>query len=499
MGTHLSTLIRPAVAIIAFASMVYLQSNKFVRRRQRIEYPRRNLSQLPEELILEIFRAVHDTPIPNSRRSGDEEWTRYHRGTRDIQNIRLTCKKFDRISSELLIRFVGVDLSVESLDRLHAIMSHPTIGRGVGTVRIRLAAYDWNLYKRPDRYVEEMRSHLACYMYHMDGHMGMLATWYALGWELRTKSVVRKFRAAADTGHQEYKRRFEEQYELPNHRFINWVSHALGKSRKPLSIEITDRNDFMWSHSQSVYRATQDNLLAVIARPRPSTWQDLVARCHKTSRDNAWMIPVMLEGFADSGVPMAGLHFDLTRTMAQVMPVKMDSGVIKAAVRDLRNFTYHNDHIPETMRAGPEWRSVLYKCLPPASLRDLMLRRVRLEPMSQCPSLTRITLKEVEFDLARLIHFLEPLEPHAVDITLDECFLNNINDDSWADVLDVLRSKQRWTRLDSPSGLDLDGMSPENHNYLFVHLEDWYGGASKAEQYIRGSLDVNPVRQHHDY
>lgn len=79
------------------------------------ENSRKDLLELPDEIILQIFQQVHDTPTPASSREGQKEWTRYDRGTRDIQNIRLTCREFNRIGSELLIKFVGVDVSAESL------------------------------------------------------------------------------------------------------------------------------------------------------------------------------------------------------------------------------------------------------------------------------------------------------------------------------------------------------------------------------------------------
>lgn len=503
MGIPLSTLIKPMGAVIVIASGSYLQSYRFVRRRQWIEYPRLHLSQFPEEIILQILRAVHDTPIPNSRCRLDDEWARYDQGTRDIQNVRLTCQLFNRISSELLIKFVGVDLRAESLARLQAIMRHPRIGKGVGMVRIRLLSYDPILGL--NLYADEMGRRLRCYTSQveqaMDQETRMLASWYLLGLRLGTPSVLRKFRAAAEAPHREYRRRYQAQHDLDDGEFIGDVSDALSMSRKPLRIEFTDRDDFIWSDTV----ATKDNLLDVISQPRASTWKGLQTRDPNTARDYAWMIPLMLIDFSGTRVRIGDLHFDTTTTALPervfLTEFKLFSGELKAAMQNLRSFTFHNDDLRDTGRERPEWRSALYNCLPPASLRDLVLRRVRLEPMSQCSNLTRISLTQVEFHVARFALFLKPLERHAVDISLTECFLydDDGDDDSWADVLDLLRSKQRRTRLNWPKGWDIDNMSKENINYLFVHLEDWYEGASKAEQYIRGSLDVNPIRQHLDH
>lgn len=479
----------------------YFQCCRTVQRK----HPRRKLSKFPEELILQILRAVHDTPIPTSRCRDGKEWTRFDQGTRDIQNVRLTCRLFNRISSELLIKFVGVDLSVESLARLQVIMHHPTIGKGVVMIRLRLSAYDWFMCPSPEVYVNKMMSHSRRYMHHMDREVAYLADWYLQAWPIGVRSVVRKLRAAAEPAYWEYRRRCSVQRDISTQWFIKGVADALAMSRKPLRLQITDRNDFLCSYIKSVSRATKDNLRAVILRPQASTWLEIEARCPHVSRDYAFMIPLMLAGFAESRVRIADLHFDITKTpvpnqvmspvLGQVTPVEVNSGTMKLAVQDLRSFTYDNDF---DTHGRPEWRSVLYNCLPPASLRDLVLRRVKLEPMSKCGNLTRIILTEVEFDVKTLAALLEPLKPHTVDISLNECFFDDNNDESsWADVLDLLRSKQRLTRLDSPLGWSIDDiLSPENYNYLFVHLKDWHGGASKAEQYIRGSLDANPVRQH---
>lgn len=50
--------------------------------------------------------------------------------------------------------------------------------------------------------------------------------------------------------------------------------------------------------------------------------------------------------------------------------------------------------------------------------------------------------------------------------------------------------------LDASEEIILDeDVSPETMNYLFVHLDDWHEGASKAEQYIQRLWDANPIRQ----
>lgn len=499
MAFDLPTWLRARTAVLASGVSSYFQSNRFVRRTVRIEQPRLNLLELPEEILLKILRAVHDTPTPSSTRDGQEEWTLFDQATRDIQNVRLTCQLFNRISSEFLIRFVGVDVSVESLARLQGIMHHPTFGKGVSMVRIRLPVYESPLDLTLDKYAWEVRRNLIQFQYEMDPELRKLAEYYTDPGQ-RSPREERRFYAAIEPAHQEYGRRYQAQFEFLKRRFINGVANALAMSRRPLRIEITDRYDFMWSYRQSVYQATRENLLDVVSRPRPSSWVELDHRSLSRSRDYAWLIPPILAAFASDAIRIDDLHLDITESTAFYPATSAEpmSRGMRYAMRNLQRFTYLGGTHPSTFIFGPgwmpEWRTVLYNCLPPESLRDLVLRRVELEPSAQWRSLTRISLEEVRLDVKRLALLLDPLESHKVDIHLDRCYLSN---GSWADVLDLLREKQRLARLDWPADLEMNTWVPcESISYLFSHLEDGHGGVSRAEQYIRGWLDINPVREH---
>lgn len=500
MASYLPTWLRATTGALASGVGAYFQSNRVLRPTVRIEHPRLNLLELPEEILLKILRAVHDTPTPNSTREGQEEWTLFDQGTRDIQNVRLTCRLFNRISSEFLIKFVGVDLSVESLARLQGIMHHPTFGKGVSMVRIRLPVYELALDLSLDEYAWQVRRNLSHFQYGMDPEVRKLAEYYSD--PPCSPREERRFYAAIEPAHREYGRRYQAQFEFMKLRFINGVANALAMSRRPLRIEITDRYDFMWSYQQTVYRATRENLLDVVSRPRPSTWEELRHRSPPISRSYAWLIPPILAAFESDAIRIDDLHLDITETTAfhPVTSAKPMSREMRYAMRNLRRFTYLGGTSPRDFIFGPggmpEWRTVLYNCLPPESLRDLVLRRVQLEPSTEWRSLSRISLKEVRLDIKRLALLLDPLESHTVDIHLDRCYLSN---GSWADVLDLLREKQRLARLDWPTSLEMYLVVPhESLSYVFSHLEDGHEGVSRAEQYIRGWLDTNPVRQHID-
>ncbi|CAJ2505595.1 Uu.00g129890.m01.CDS01 [Anthostomella pinea] len=92
---------------------------------------------LPDELLMQAFghlqtEATADTPIHCLDMCSSPE----------IKNVRLTCRRFRDTSSHLLIRFVPVEMTPVSLERLEQISRHPTISKGVLAVRVILHFYD---------------------------------------------------------------------------------------------------------------------------------------------------------------------------------------------------------------------------------------------------------------------------------------------------------------------------------------------------------------------
>ncbi len=59
-------------------------------------------------------------------------------GRRDIQNVRLVCRCFCELGSQLLVRRVRISPNEASLARLRAVSRHPTISRGVRAFRVGL-------------------------------------------------------------------------------------------------------------------------------------------------------------------------------------------------------------------------------------------------------------------------------------------------------------------------------------------------------------------------
>ncbi|KAI1295199.1 hypothetical protein F5Y03DRAFT_410648 [Xylaria venustula] len=103
---------------------------------------------LPDELLMTIFDFVKTPgsehfdkhPLPHSFLKHADAAS-----TRDIQNSRLTCRRFYATSTHLLINHVTLQLQPQSLSRLQEISRHPLIRQGVRYVQVRLDTYQSQL------------------------------------------------------------------------------------------------------------------------------------------------------------------------------------------------------------------------------------------------------------------------------------------------------------------------------------------------------------------
>ncbi|KAI0204416.1 hypothetical protein F4808DRAFT_341781 [Astrocystis sublimbata] len=96
---------------------------------------------LPDELLVCIFEHLRCRHLLSDY--DDLVTTSYPgmRHTRDIQNARLTCRRFCATSSHLLLRHLDVLIRADSISRLHHISQSPLIRNGVHGVRIQLGIY----------------------------------------------------------------------------------------------------------------------------------------------------------------------------------------------------------------------------------------------------------------------------------------------------------------------------------------------------------------------
>lgn len=90
--------------------------------------------------------------------------------------------------------------------------------------------------------------------------------------------------------------------------------------------------------------------------------------------------------------------------------------------------------------------------------------------------------KQFISNLPASIEFISPYATHLLSGT-------------WAEALDVLRGKARYTTIEYPSGGELEGMPKEDRENIFLRQRGRRESDSKAEQYIAGRIEQNPLRE----
>ncbi|KAK2604432.1 hypothetical protein N8I77_007363 [Diaporthe amygdali] len=93
--------------------------------------------KLPEEVLIKTFEAVKgdltEPPLKITSRDPVDNL--------NIQQVRLTCRRFCNTSSHLLLPYLDIDMSSPSLAHLNEISRHPTISKGVRTLRVHVGFY----------------------------------------------------------------------------------------------------------------------------------------------------------------------------------------------------------------------------------------------------------------------------------------------------------------------------------------------------------------------
>lgn len=94
-----------------------------------------NVLDLPEEILVAIFRCVEDSDLPSTL---DHDWG----DGEDIASARQVCRRFCYAASGFLVRRICVEPTKASLARLDEVSRHPAIAAGVYHVRLVLRFYN---------------------------------------------------------------------------------------------------------------------------------------------------------------------------------------------------------------------------------------------------------------------------------------------------------------------------------------------------------------------
>ncbi|KAH8202249.1 hypothetical protein TruAng_003626 [Truncatella angustata] len=96
-----------------------------------------DIRDLPDEILCQVFTHVRGAPYVEE--ADGLECLRYT--AKDIKNVRLVCRWFCDVSSDMLLSFLEIDITPESILRVQEISQHPIIRKGVHAVKIRMQVY----------------------------------------------------------------------------------------------------------------------------------------------------------------------------------------------------------------------------------------------------------------------------------------------------------------------------------------------------------------------
>lgn len=89
---------------------------------------------LPNEILIQIFEYMHDTPSGGIRQLRPSQ-------SKNIKNVRLPCNRFCNTSSHLLIDLLHIDFDSSSLSHLEEVARNPMIIKGVRALRFHFDFY----------------------------------------------------------------------------------------------------------------------------------------------------------------------------------------------------------------------------------------------------------------------------------------------------------------------------------------------------------------------
>ncbi|KAI1375780.1 hypothetical protein F4677DRAFT_100698 [Hypoxylon crocopeplum] len=490
---------------------------------------------LPDELLIQIFSHVRGHLF-----TIDAFSTFFTGHVRDIQNVRLTCQRFCGASSHLLFNRVSVDLRPESLSQLEEISRHPTIGKGVRSVRLQLLFYHSELSNDLRRFAEVWSLRLAhdmdylmiaarrprslASLYEDLSHAdvdpilekcsSVLEAWEHFAHSGEDLPGSEAFVEALRTAHREYQRLFDIQTRLLEDRgFTQAFAGAIARMPHAKSLVIEDG---IASSSQPFYKGINEpNALCRTYLEALSTRSaDLYGLGLNFSMD---LVLNILAAIPGAGASLRGVKIDIacagdtallasspsTRRHISVLSKQLGSAFIR--------FGKLQQGSSANTRSG--FYQLLLVILDTDSLEriNLDLGDIKTEESSpfnigpvlnrqKRPNLSNLSLRGVAFHATELELFTGSLRPRGyLGNYLESSYFRGVHfhltglrllSGTWMGVLDLLRAKSgNFSSIDGLSGAECEDMSKEEYDRVFTRPVDRFGSSSwkkpsLAEEYV---------------
>lgn len=497
---------------------------------------------LPDELLEKISEEVR-----GSFNSIRDEFPRD--GIEGIKSLRLTCRRFCDVSSRLLLHRLDVALTNASLNHLDEVSCHPTISKGIRSLRVCAPLYDPTLARSLRvfirRVIGELRDEykrdfdaIHSYLWEVSprqnweswdgipnlplpgGHGNLSQAFDNMGKRneilLSCTNYLRaetfppdddQIMATLSQVHKKYKQLVNDQTTLlRNDTFVTSVAEAVARLPKA---SILSLSDWAWDKSCILWTEISDPIYSSVrSLLQPCGWTN--ARLWRPEQHPAKLLYQLPLAVGRAGNPLTELRISARSTEDEGMKLSGEQ------VRDLVSVAGHLQVLEIdcqlTVQAtlceyqsgervnvskfaslflnGKNLRSVTLETGPWAEDDDLKAEpSIALLPWANLKKIS-LVLSWIHFD--ELNTYLEKLMPGTCILLREVHLLSGF----WADLLDVIRAKADChSNVINPEG------GEDEHAQMrkaFKNKFPWDDEPTLATAYIRGQISENPLRHRSD-
>ncbi|KAK3306241.1 uncharacterized protein B0T15DRAFT_557105 [Chaetomium strumarium] len=452
---------------------------------------RLNILNLPDELLLEIFEylelldVIEPVAPPLIRRRGNE-----------IKNTRLVCRRFCQLSSSLHLRVVRVSFTEASLARLEEISRHPTISKGVRTVKVDLRFYNEDL-KDFNTFIDYHEQELG-----EEINLGGRVLRVVAQMPEEEASEMIKKRTCHRRYAAEYVARLKEQQSLIRKgNFPRALASAIARMPGARDMAFKDslfdvRDRLMMPGSE----VSWDQLRRRMLQPMSGGH----AMKHRLERPDYQCVVDLIESVRLAGVSLSGIDISLWPPLHKMPRIPSDfRASFVAGMQQLKQFRFCYHGYP-VVQEEDNLHDFLSAFVGTSSLQklDLDIGPVPIYGPSPSIDLDRIlgpgprhnlkdfSLHYVAIDLSKLLLILKRLPDSVYHLGLDSIELRS---GTWEEALERLQEKKpRTMSLRSPYGAETFSMPQPDYETIFS--TEYYDKRTVTENYITGHFSLNPFQ-----
>lgn len=480
-----------------------------------------NILDLPDELLRHIFLHVRgDTTTFNfddCDDGGDD--------VEQVKDLRLTCRRFCATSSHLLMFYVKVDLTPESLAHLDRVSQHPTISKGIRAVKVCLGghfeseiSHDTRAFARYQ--ISKLASSADVWE---DKPFDVLLTAYD-----RAISITESFNEAAQNGLDEsrpehvmlgnaqecYRNHYKFQVFLHRGAFARAIVSAMLRMPTATWLSIQDTRPMLGpDHKASIiFPEDLEDLSMLQLKLQAPRFSWGMERNGGLSSPPVDLTPGILSSIGEAGIRLIGLKIDvpLPENLSLFSADQVKPSKLQASSKQLSVFTFRLRHaVLLSAKAVPLLKVFLSTILQTSSLRiiDLCFDSTYKDPFHTQSTISMATmlfpqlwpsLEKLSFEGPFCCDDLRKLVNHiGSDVKLQ--WSGYLLDESWAEVLEVLRGCKLRSAITlgvvngSIAGAECEVMSSGELHFIFGKYSPGRRSMNEATRYIRGEATRNPV------